>query len=106
MGCIPSSGIKTPYFEVGFSMAESSTGALPMSSAQTLLQRLPAWQVETKRADFMDWLYAIYDRDNAPLGLRGTYSGLWHQYQKDLTDLAFASYAVSGLTQNDGRCPG
>lgn len=54
----------------------------------------------------MDWLYAIYDRDNAPLGVRGTYSGLWQQYQKDLTDLAFASYAVSGLTQNDGRCPG
>lgn len=99
MGCIPSSGIKTPYFEVGFSMAESSTGALPMSSAQTLLQRLPAWQVESKRADFLDWLYAIYDRDNAPLGLRGTYSGLWQQYQKDMAELAFASFATSSLTQ-------
>lgn len=100
MGCIPSSGIKTPYFEVGFSMAESSTGALPMSSAQTLLQRLPAWQVESKRADFLDWLYDLYDRDNAPLGLRGTYSGLWQQYQADLAQLSFANYATTGLTQS------
>jgi hypothetical protein len=67
----------------------------------TLLASLPQWQVENKRADFLDWLYDLYDRDNAPLGLRGTYTGLWQQYQADLAQLAFANHAATGLTQ---RC--
>jgi hypothetical protein len=77
-----------------------SSGDSPKSHAMTLLASLPQWQVENKRADFLDWLYALYDRDNAPLGLRGIYTGLWQQYQTDLAQLSFANYATTGLTQS------
>lgn len=39
------------------------------------------------KADFLDYLYDLYDRDNAPMGLRGTYTGLWQQYMLDLAQL-------------------
>ena len=39
------------------------------------------------KADFLDYLYDLYDRSNAPIGLRGTYTGLWQQYMLDLAQL-------------------
>ena len=51
------------------------------------LSAYPSWQVENMKAEFMEWLYQVYDRDHAPLGLRGTYTGLWQQFQKDLADM-------------------
>lgn len=65
-------------------MATLSTGEHPTQSLGTLLQSLPEWQHETAKAQFLDFLYDLYDRANAPLGLRGTYTGLWEQYQRDL----------------------
>jgi hypothetical protein len=72
---------------LGFSMAASSTGTTPGSSFEKLSQSLPQWQQESMKADFLDYLYDLYDRDNAPMGLRGTYTGLWQQYMLDLAQL-------------------
>lgn len=83
----------------GSLMDASCTGGQPASHAKKLLASLPEWQLQSRRADFLDWLYELYDRNNAPLGLRGTYTGLWQQYQSDLAELAFASYATVGLKQ-------
>ena len=30
----------------------------------------------------MDFLYDLFDRDNARDGLRGTYTGLWNQFEQ------------------------
>ena len=68
-------------------MAASSTGITPGSSFEKLSQLLPQWQQETVKAHFLDYLYDLYDRDNAPMGLRGTYTGLWQQYMLDLAQL-------------------
>lgn len=80
-------------------MAELFTGGNPALHAQQLVQTLPAWQLESRKAEFLDWLYALYDRDNAPLGLKGTYTGLWQQYQRDLAQLSFAAYATAGVNK-------
>jgi hypothetical protein len=74
----------TLFSPPGISMASSSTGTRPTQKLETLLQLLPEWQHETAKAQFLDYLYDLYDRGNAPLGLRGTYTGLWEQYQRDL----------------------
>lgn len=43
-------------------------------------------QIDENRAEFLEFLYRLYDRDNASLGLRGTYTGLYQQFQQELTD--------------------
>ena len=47
---------------------------------QTLLDN---WSVndEQRRADFIDWLYWLYGRNN------GLYTGLWQQFCTDLAEL-------------------
>lgn len=65
-------------------MDQSFTGVRLTQKLELLLQSLPEWQHETAKAQFLDYLYDLYDRDAAPLGLRGTYTGLWEQYQRDL----------------------
>ena len=45
---------------------------------------LPAnWSVdaEQRRADFLDYLYNLYERNN------GLYSGLWQEFGQDLADV-------------------
>jgi hypothetical protein len=69
-------------------MAASSTGVTPAANMEQLLKSLPDWQHETIKADFLDYLYDLYDRDNAPRGLRGTYTGLWQQYMRDTAELS------------------
>ena len=44
--------------------------------------KLKPWQIENGKAQFSNFLYELFDRDNAVVGLRGTYSGLWEQFQK------------------------
>jgi len=47
---------------------------------QTLLDN---WSVddEQRRADFIDWLYWLYERNS------GLYTGLWQQFQQDLAEI-------------------
>ena len=44
---------------------------------------LANWSVdaEQRRADFLDYLYNLYERNN------GLYSGLWQEFGKDLADV-------------------
>jgi hypothetical protein len=64
-------------------MAQSFTGNIPMGDLEKLLESLPEWQHEQAKAEFLDFLYELYDRAAAPIGLRGTYTGLWERYQRD-----------------------
>jgi|ETNmetMinimDraft_21_1059911.scaffolds.fasta_scaffold00121_6 hypothetical protein len=41
-------------------------------------------QHDRNRAAYMDYLYDLYSRDEAPLGLRSTYTGLAEQHRKVL----------------------
>lgn len=43
-------------------------------------------QLDRNRAEMMDFLYHLYDRDKAPQGLRSTYTGLMEQFKTDLAD--------------------
>jgi len=47
-----------------------------------LKKQLKPWQIESGKAAFSNYLYKLFDRDNAVVGLRGTYTGLWEQLQK------------------------
>jgi len=53
----------------------------PVVDYKTLLNN---WSVidEQRRADFIDWLYWVYERNN------GLYTGLWQQFRQDLVELA------------------
>ena len=69
---------------LGILMVMSSTGTPPAQILAELLRLLPKWQQEAAKAEFLDELYVLYDHGNAPLGVRGTYTGLWQRYQRDL----------------------
>lgn len=69
-------------------MAQSFTGNTPTEGLEKLLTSLPEWQHEQAKAEFLDFLYELYDRAAAPIGLRGTYTGLWERYQRDQAWLA------------------
>lgn len=76
-------------------MDQPFTGPTRMEHLQTLLKSLPPWQHEQAKAEFLDFLYDLYDRDSAPLGLRGTYTGLWQQYMYDTAELARLSIYIN-----------
>jgi hypothetical protein len=84
-----------PFSHLGISMDQPFTGDTPMESLKTLLQLLPEWQYEQAKAEFLDYLYDLYDRDNAPLGLRGTYTGLWERYQRESAELERLSIYIN-----------
>ena len=44
----------------------------------------------------MDYLYDLYDRDNAEPGLRGTYTNLWEQFKSDTAEIMRAGYITTG----------
>lgn len=69
-------------------MAQPFTGDTPTGDLEKLLKSPPEWQHEQVKADFLDFLYELYDRAAAPLGLRGTYTGLWERYQRDIAYLS------------------
>ena len=41
-------------------------------------------QQQNNRAEYMDFLYDLYNRSEAPLGLKGTYTGLAEQHAQKL----------------------
>lgn len=43
---------------------------------------MPDVQHDRNRAAYMDYLYEIYDRENARPGLRSTYTGLAEQHRR------------------------
>jgi hypothetical protein len=73
-------------------MEKLSTGDIRPLTAEMLCGELKPWQVETAKADFMDYLYDLYDRANASPGLRGTYSGLWERFKSDTAEIVRASH--------------
>jgi len=52
-------------------MEKSFIGAVQPLTAETLCEKLPQWQIENGKADFMDYLYELYDRANEEPGLKG-----------------------------------
>ena len=72
----------TPISQPGTSTDVPSTGELYTTLTMELNTKLKPWQIEQGKAEFMNFLYDLFDRDNAPIGLRGTYSGLWEQFKK------------------------
>jgi hypothetical protein len=60
-----------------------------------VLPAVPEWQLENNKADFMDWLYELYKRDEAEPGLRGTYTGLYERYCMEI-GCYWAEHQVQG----------
>ena len=67
---------------LGTQTEKLSTGESIVLLEARLKQQLKPWQVENGKAQFSNFLYELFDRDNAAIGLKGTYSGLWEQFQK------------------------
>ena len=72
----------TPTSKLGTSTDLPSTGELYTTLMMELNTKLKPWQIEQGKAEFTNFLYDLFDRDNAPIGLRGTYTGLWQQLQQ------------------------
>ena len=72
----------TPTSKLGTSTDLPSTGELYTTLSMELNTKLKPWQIEQGKAEYMNFLYDLFDRDNAPIGLRGTYTGLWDQLKK------------------------
>ena len=82
---------------LGSLMGESFIGATQSLDAEQLLSELKPWQIEKGKADFLDYLYKLYERDSAEPGLRGTYTGLMDQFAKDTAQIMRASFISSQL---------
>ena len=67
---------------LGTQTEKLSTGDSIVLLKAKLKEELKQWQVENGKAQFSNYLYKLFDRDNAALGLKGTYSGLWEQFQE------------------------
>ena len=67
---------------LGTQTEKLSTGDSIVLLEAKLKQQLKPWQIENGKAQFSNFLYTIFDRDNAAIGLKGTYSGLWEQFQE------------------------
>ena len=72
----------TPISKPGTSTDLPSTGELYTTLMMELNTKLKPWQIEQGKAEFTNFLYDLFDRDNAPIGLKGTYTGLWDQFKK------------------------
>jgi len=67
---------------LGTQTEKLSTGDSIVLLEAKLNQQLKPWQIENGKAQFSNYLYKLFDRDNAVVGLRGTYTGLWEQLQE------------------------
>lgn len=65
-------------------------------TAEMLCEELKPWQIETGKSDFLDYLYELYDRDNAEIGVRGTYTGLWKRFKNDTAQIMRAGHISTG----------
>ena len=72
----------TPTSNLGTLTDFPSTGELYTTLSMELNTKLKPWQIEQGKAEFTNFLYDLFDRDNAEIGLRGTYTGLWDQFKK------------------------
>ena len=45
----------------------------------------PQCQLEQNKADYMQYLYNLYKRDEAEPGLRGTFTGLYQQHCEEIS---------------------
>jgi len=77
-------------------MEKSFIGATQSLSAETLCEELPKWQIENGKANFMDYLYELYDRENEEPGLKGTYTGLWERFKNDTAQIMRAGHIETG----------
>jgi hypothetical protein len=77
-------------------MEKSFIGAVQPLTAETLCEKLPQWQIENGKANFMDYLYELYDRDNEEPGLKGTYTGLWNRFKEDTAQIMRAGHIETG----------
>tara|TARA_R100000654_G_C2648855_1_gene122874 strand:- start:264 stop:563 length:300 start_codon:yes stop_codon:yes gene_type:complete len=66
---------------LGTQTEKLSTGDSIVLLEAKLKQQLKPWQIENGKAEFSNYLYRLFDRDNAKLPLKGTYTGLWQQLQ-------------------------
>ena len=67
---------------LGTQTEKLSTGDSIVLLEAKLKQQLKPWQIENGKAQFSNFLYQLFDRDNAAIGLKGTYSGLWEKFHK------------------------
>lgn len=67
-------------------------GANGPLTVETLLPELKPWQIETEKAKFLDYLYVLYDRDNAERPLCHTYTGLWQRFAADMGEISRAGF--------------
>jgi hypothetical protein len=77
-------------------MEKSFIGATRPLTAEMLCEELKSWQIENGKAKFLDYLYELYDRDNAEIGLRGTYTGLWDRFKNDTAMIMQAGFITTG----------
>lgn len=73
-------------------------GALQQLTAAKLCEELKPWQIENGKAEFLDYLYELYERGSAAAGLRGTYTGLIDQFKQDTFEIIRAGFISSGNT--------
>ena len=68
--------------DLGTQTEKLSTGASIALLEAKLKQQLKPWQVENGKAQFSNYLYKLFDRDKAAIGVKSTYTGLWQQLQQ------------------------
>jgi len=78
-------------------MEKLFTGDAHPLTAEMLCEELPQWQIENGKAEFMNYLYELYDRANAEPGLRGTYTGLWELFKNNTAQIMRAAYIETGI---------
>jgi hypothetical protein len=84
-----------PISDLGFLMDKQFIGAIQSLNAETLCEELKPWQVEQGKAMFLDYLYDLYERDQAGPGLCGTYTGLFEKFIEDSGQILRASFITS-----------
>lgn len=77
-------------------MEKLSIGESRPLTPEMLCEELKPWQIETGKANFMDYLYDLYDRNSEELGLRGTYTGLWERFKNDTAEIMRAGHISTG----------
>ena len=67
---------------LGTQTEKLSTGESIVLLEARLKQQLKPWQVENGKAQFSNYLYDLFKREEAQIPLKNTYTGLWQQLQK------------------------
>lgn len=78
-------------------MEELFIGAAQPLTAEMLCEELKPWQIENGKTAFLDYLYELYQRENAEPGLKGTYTGLWERFKSDTAEIMRAGHITTGI---------